>query len=53
MRGTAIDQYVYEYGFSNETEIENTKIAMRVNKIRKDKENGYTIRNDKRNSRTV
>lgn len=35
----ALDEYVSKYGFDNKTEIENMKIAMMVNKIRKEKEN--------------
>ncbi len=38
-----LDEYVSKYGFDNETGIENMKIAMTVNKIRKDKENGRDV----------
>ena len=34
----AMDEYVAEYGFENTTVIENLKIAMFVNKRRKDRE---------------
>lgn len=35
----ALDEYVSKYGFDNETGIDDMKIAMTVNKIRKDREN--------------
>lgn len=38
-----LDEFVAEYGFDNETGIDDMKIAMTVNKIRKDKENGRNI----------
>lgn len=38
-----LDEYVSKYGFDNETGIEDIKIAMAVNKTRKDKENGRDI----------
>lgn len=34
-----LDEYISEYGFDNETDIENKEIAMSINKIRKDREN--------------
>lgn len=39
----ALDEYVSKYGFDNETGIDDMKIAMAVNKIRKDKENGRDV----------
>lgn len=38
-----LDEYVSKYGFDNETGIDDMKIAMAVNKIRKDKENGRDV----------
>lgn len=35
-----LDEYVSKYGFDNTTDIDDMKIAMMVNKSRKDKENG-------------
>lgn len=35
-----LDEYVSKYGFDNDTGIDNMAIAVTVNKIRKDKENG-------------
>lgn len=41
-----LDEYVSKYGFDNETGIDDMKIAMTVNKIRKDNEYGRNaIRN--------
>lgn len=33
-----LDEYINEYGYNNETDIEDINIAMSVNAIRKDKE---------------
>lgn len=38
-----MDEYIAKYGNDNETGIEEIKIAMNVNAIRKDKENGNNI----------
>ena len=38
-----LDEHIAKYGNDNETGIENISIAMNVNAIRKDKENGDNI----------
>lgn len=38
-----MDEYIAKYGNDNETFIEDISIAMNVNAIRKDKENGNNI----------
>lgn len=38
-----LDEYITKYGNVNETGIENITIAMQLNAIRKDKENGDNI----------
>ena len=38
-----LDEYIAKYGNDNKTGIEDIKIAMKVNAIRKDKENGDNI----------
>lgn len=38
-----LDEYISKYGNDNETGIEDISIAMNVNAIRKDKENGDNI----------
>lgn len=47
-----LDEYIAKYGNDNETGIEDITIAMNVNAIRKDKENGDNIRNDRTGTRT-
>lgn len=38
-----LDEYIAKYGNDNETGIKDIAIAMQVNSIRKDKENGNNI----------
>ena len=38
-----LDEYIAKYGNDNKTGIEDISIAMNVNAIRKDKENGNNV----------
>lgn len=38
-----LDEFVANYGFDNETDIEDMQVAMNVTRIRKDRENGNNI----------
>lgn len=50
-----LDEFVAEYGFDNNTGIDDLKIAMNVARIRKNKEikNGNTLRNDREHQATL
>lgn len=43
MTKTELDQFINDYGFDNETNIENIEVAMNIVKFKKGKENVNTI----------
>lgn len=38
MTKTELDQFVNDYGFDNETDVENIEVAMNIAKFKKEKE---------------
>ncbi len=38
MTKTELDQFINDYGFSNESDVENIEIAMNIAKFKKEKE---------------
>lgn len=43
MTKTELDQFVNDYGFDNQTDVENIEVAMNIAKFKKEKENVNTI----------
>jgi hypothetical protein len=38
MTKTELDQFINDYGFGNESDVENIEIAMNITKLKKEKE---------------
>lgn len=43
MTKAELDQFINDYGFSNESDVENIEIAMNITKFKKEKENVNTL----------